>query len=161
MVVSCGKVSKQVKKVKMTEKVMLVGTKSFPFEWRLWWNTLLSERQWGLYPSYFWYDELKNANTFFKNHLNLTKRAAKFGIFNHSYRCYYYNKKTNDYHCLLQFGMNCNSTETMSTERWKQLEMKTKDWKVLDKFGSFWQKKWDSQNWKIHADINFFGMEGI
>ena len=31
-----------------------------------------------------------------------------------------------DYHCLLQCGVNCNSTETISTERWKQLETKTK-----------------------------------
>ena len=41
-----------------------------------------------------------------------------------------------DYHCLLQCGMNCNSTETISTERWKQLETKVKVLKVLDKFGN-------------------------
>ena len=35
--------------------------------------------------------------------------------------------------------MNCNTTETMSTERWKQLEMKTKDWKGLDKFGNIFE----------------------
>ena len=41
----------------------------------------------------------------------------------------------NEYHCLLQFGMNCNSTETINTERWKQLETNTTDWKSLNKFG--------------------------
>ena len=41
----------------------------------------------------------------------------------------------NEYHCLLQFGMNCNSTETINTERWKQLETNTTDWKGLNKFG--------------------------
>ena len=50
----------------MAEKVMLVGTNSFLFQWRLWLNTLLSDKQWGLYPAYFWYDEFKNANIFFK-----------------------------------------------------------------------------------------------
>ena len=30
--------------------------------------------------------------------------------------------------------MNCNSFETISTERWKQLETKIKDWKGLHNF---------------------------
>ena len=89
--------------------------------------------------------------------MNLTKRAAKVSIFNHNYRCYCYNKKTNDDHCLLQFGMNCNSTETMSTERWKQLETKTKDWKVLDKFGRFWQKNETRKTGKFMRVSTFSG----
>ena len=40
-----------------------------------------------------------------------------------------------EYHCLLQCGVNCNSTETISTERCKQLETNTTDWKGLNKFG--------------------------
>ena len=30
-----------------------------------------------------------------------------------------------DYHCLFHCGVKRNSTETVSTERWKQLETKT------------------------------------
>ena len=37
------------------------------------------------------------------------------------------------YHCLLQCGANCHSTETISNKRWKQLGTKTKDWTGLDK----------------------------
>ena len=72
---------------------------------------------------------LKNHSEFDKKILNL----AKFSIFNQNHRCSYHNHKTNDYHCLLQCGVNCNSTETISTEMWKQLETQTKDWKGLDK----------------------------
>ena len=69
----------------------------------------------------------------------MTKRAAKFSIFDQNYRCSYHNHKSNDYHCLLQCGVNCNSTETISTEMWKQLETQTKDWKGLDKFGNIFE----------------------
>ena len=44
-----------------------------------------------------------------------------------------------DYLCFLQCGVNCNSTETISTEKWKQLETKTKDWKGLDKFENIFE----------------------
>ena len=110
----------------MAEKVMLVGTKSFPFEWRLWLNTSLSHT----IPHTF---DMMNSimlTFFLNNHSEFEKRARKFSIFNHNYRCYYCNK-TSDYHCLLQCGMNCSTTETMSTERWKQLETKIK-------IGKFW-----------------------
>ena len=53
-----------------------------------------------------------------------------------------------DYHCLLQCGMNCNSTETISTERWKQLETKVKVLKVLDKFGNVLE----STDWEKGAE---------
>ena len=53
-----------------------------------------------------------------------------------------------DYPCFLQCGVNCNSTETISTERWKQLETKTKDWKGLDKFGNVFE----STDWEKGAE---------
>ena len=59
----------------------------------------------------------------------MIKRTVKFSIFSFYYTCYYYGLP-----CLLQCGVNCNSFETISTERWKQLETKTKDWKGLDNF---------------------------
>ena len=34
-----------------------------------------------------------------------------------------------DYQYVLQCNVNCNSAETISIERWKQLEIKTKNWK--------------------------------
>ena len=80
----------------------------------------------------------------------MTKRAAKFSIFNQNHRCSYHNHKTNDYHCLLQCGVNCNSTETISTEMWKQLETQTKDWKGLDKVWEYIWKHWLGKgNWRV------------
>ena len=52
-----------------------------------------------------------------------------------------------DYPCFLQCVVNCNSTETISTGRWKQLETKTKDWKSLDKFGNVFE----STDWEKGA----------
>ena len=36
--------------------------------------------------------------------------------------------------------MNCNSTETISTERLKRLGTKTEDWKGSDKFGNVFER---------------------
>ena len=41
-----------------------------------------------------------------------------------------------EYPCFLKCGVNCNSTETISSGRWKQLETKSKDYNGLDKFGN-------------------------
>lgn len=78
----------------MAEKMIIYGIKSCPFEWRSWLKPLSSDRQWGIYPSYFWYNGFKNANIFLKNHSEFDKKVTNSGIFNPYYRCYLYNKKT-------------------------------------------------------------------
>ena len=59
--------------------------------------------------------------------LNSIKRTVKFSIFNLYYGFLVTaSRSMMDYHCLFQCGVNDNSTEAISTERWKQLETKTK-----------------------------------
>ena len=41
-----------------------------------------------------------------------------------------------DYHYLFQNEVKCNSTKTISTEKWKQMETKIKEWKGMEKFGN-------------------------
>ena len=41
-----------------------------------------------------------------------------------------------DYHYLFQYEVKCNSTETIRTEKWKQMETKIKEWKGMEKFGN-------------------------
>ena len=53
-----------------------------------------------------------------------------------------------DYHCLLQCGVNCHITETISNKRWKQLGLKTKDWRGLEKFRNLFE----STEWEIGAE---------
>ena len=61
----------------------------------------------------------------------LTKRIAKFSTFNLYYRVTITTgRPMRVYPCFLSCGVNCNSTETISTGRWKQLETKTKVGKV-------------------------------
>ena len=53
-----------------------------------------------------------------------------------------------DYPCLLQCGVLCNSVETISSESWRQLETKAKDWKDLQNFGNVFE----STNWEKRAE---------
>ena len=53
-----------------------------------------------------------------------------------------------DYDCLLQYRVIWNSTETSSTERWKQLKTKTKDWKGLGNFRNIFE----STDWAKGAE---------
>ena len=66
--------------------------------------------------------------------LNLIKWAAKLGICNLKDGTITSRRQMMDCHYLLQCGLNCNSSETLSTERWKQLKTKTKEWKSLERF---------------------------
>ena len=89
-----------------------------------------------------------------KTILNLIKRAADFAIFNISYRYYYYNKKTLWWTILafLLCGLHCNSIQTITTERWKLLETKTKNWKGLGKFGNVLEcTDWEKQAEVLHV----------
>ena len=57
-------------------------------------------------------------------------------------------------HWLLQCEVNCNLSEIISTERWKRLETKAKDWKGLDKFGNAfestdWEEEALARPWKM------------
>ena len=57
-----------------------------------------------------------------------------------------------DYFCLLQCGVNWNSSETISTERWKQLETKAKDLKDLGKFGNVYESThWEKGAEELHV----------
>ena len=57
-----------------------------------------------------------------------------------------------DYPCFLQCGVNRNSTETISTERWKQSETKTKDWKGLEKFENIFKSTdWEKGAEELHV----------
>ena len=53
-----------------------------------------------------------------------------------------------DYHCLYQCEVNCNSTETISTEKWKQMKTKVKDWKGSGKF----ENVFESTDWEKGAE---------
>ena len=50
----------------------------------------------------------------------------------------------------LQCKVNCNSAETISIERWKQLEIKTKNWK-FEKFENLFERTdWEKErSWKV------------
>ena len=43
------------------------------------------------------------------------------------------------YVCILQCGELCDSTDTISIERWSKLKEKTKEWRGLDKFGCVYE----------------------
>ena len=45
--------------------------------------------------------------------------------------------------------MNSNSSESISAEKWKQLETKTKDWKCLERF-VFESTNWDKRAEGLH-----------
>ena len=39
------------------------------------------------------------------------------------------------YECVLKCGMACNSTDTISQHKWDSLQLKSKAWTGLDRFG--------------------------
>ena len=49
---------------------------------------------------------------------------------------------------VLQCKVNCNSAETISIERWKQLEIKTKNWKFWEVWKFIW-KNWLGERKKL------------
>lgn len=53
-----------------------------------------------------------------------------------------------DYQYVLQCKVNCNSAETISIERWKQLEIKTKNWKFWEVWKFIW-KNWLGERKKL------------
>ena len=62
-----------------------------------------------------------------------------------------------NYCCLLQCGVNCSSTETISAGRWKELGTKTKDWKGLGKFVNVFESTdWEKGvEWlRVHERFN-------
>ena len=62
-----------------------------------------------------------------------------------------------DYPCFLQCGVNCNSTESNSTKRCKQLETKTKDWEDLDKFGNVFESTdWEKGAEGLHVHERYY-----
>ena len=48
------------------------------------------------------------------------------------------------YECVLKCGKMCKSSDIISQAKWESLELKTKNWSGLDKFGNVY----DTTSWK-------------
>ena len=61
------------------------------------------------------------------------------------------------YVCILQCGELCDSTDTISIERWSKLKEKTKEWRGLDKFGCVYETtQWDQSEERIYIHTNCY-----